>query len=128
NLDFFVGQRSQNNQWNAQFGAMAAKYNWYGTPADFYESNFNFDMVDPLQKYNDVHINGFFESYVGSFKKIEASYKSFWDDYGSKESRFIVTPQFNLELPSQTVHVNLEADYVNTQFADNGIDNMVDKY
>lgn len=128
NLDFFVGQRNENNQWNAQFGAMASKYNWYGTPADFYVSNFNFDMVDPLQKYNDVHVNAGFESYVGAFEKVEASYKYFWDDYSSKESRFVLAPKFNVELTNQTVHVNLEADYVNTQFANNGIDNLADKY
>ena len=128
NLDFFAGKHNENNQWNAQFGTMTSKYNWYGTPADFFESNFNFNMVDPLQKYNDVHINGSFESYIGAFEKAEASYKYFWDDYSSKESRFIVAPKFNLEFPNQTVYMNLAADYVNTQFANNGFDNQVDKY
>src|SRR5690606_41604408 len=59
---------------------------------------------------------------------VEASYKYFWDDYSSKESRFVLAPKFNVELPNQTVYVNLEADYVNTQFANNGIDNLADKY
>lgn len=128
NLDFTFGQRNENNQWNAQFGAMTSKYNWYGTPEDFYVSNFNFDLVDPLQKYNDVHVSADYESYIGALEKVDISYKNFWDDYSSKESRFIFAPKFNIELPNQTVHVNFEADYLNTQFANNGIDNVQDKY
>lgn len=128
NLDFTLGQRNENNQWNGQFGAMMSQYNWYGTPKDFYVSNFNFDLVDPLQKYNDVHVNGSFESYTGAFEKADAMYKYFWDDYGSKESRFIFGPKFNIELPNQTLNVNLEADYLNTQFTNNAIDNKNDKY
>ncbi|UUV21322.1 TonB-dependent receptor [Paenimyroides aestuarii] len=128
NLDFTLGQRNENNQWNTQFGAMTSKYNWYGTPADFFVSNFNFDLVDPLQKYNDVHIGASYESYIGAFEKIDARYKYFWDDYSSKESRFVVAPKFSVELPNNTVYINLEADYVNTQFANNGIDNLVDTY
>ncbi|MEG1377134.1 MAG: TonB-dependent receptor [Myroides sp.] len=128
NLDFTLGQRNENGQWNTQFGAMTSKYNWYGTPSDFYVSNFNFDLVDPLQKYNDVHIGGSYESYIGAFEKADVSYKYFWDEFDSKESRFIFAPKFNIELPNNTVHVNLEADYLNTQFAKNGLDNAVDKY
>lgn len=128
NLDFTLGQRNENNQWNTQFGAMTSKYNWYGTPADFFVSNFNFDLVNPLQKYNDVHIGASYESYIGAFEKIDARYKYFWDDYSSKESRFVIAPKFSVELPNNTVYINLEADYVNTQFANNGIDNMVDTY
>ncbi|WCM42198.1 TonB-dependent receptor [Flavobacterium sp. CBA20B-1] len=128
NLDFTLGQRNENNQWNTQFGAMTSKYNWYGTPADFFVSNFNFDLVDPLQKYNDVHIGASYESYIGAFEKIDARYKYFWDDYSSKESRFVIAPKFSVELPNNTVYINLEADYVNTQFANNGIDNVVDTY
>jgi len=128
NLDFTLGQRNDNNQWNAQFGAIMSKYNWYGTPKDFYVSNFNFDLVDPLQKYNDVHASGSFESYVGAFEKADASYKYFWDDYGSKESRFRFAPTFNVEMQNRTVNVNLEADYLNTQFTDNNIDITQDKF
>ncbi|WLD22836.1 TonB-dependent receptor [Flavobacterium dauae] len=128
NLDFMLGQHNENNQWNAQFGAMTSKYNWYGTPSDFYVSNFNFDMVDPLQKYGDVHVGASYENYTGAFEKAAVSYKYFWDDYSSKESRFIFAPKFNIELPEQTVHINFEADYLNTQFAENGIDNKQDKY
>src|SRR5690606_11871116 len=128
NLDFTLGQRNENGQWNTQFGAMTTKYNWYGTPSDFYISNFNFNLVDPLQKYNNVHIGGSYESYIGAFEKADVSYKYFWDEFDSKESRFIFAPKFNIELPNNTVHVNLEADYLNTQFANNGIDNVVDKY
>lgn len=128
NLDFTLGQHNGNNQWSAQFGAMMSKYNWYGTPSDFYVSNFNFDMVDPLQKYGDVHVGASYENYTGAFEKVDVSYKYFWDDYSSKESRFIFEPKFNVELPEQTVHINFEADYLNTQFANNGIDNNQDKY
>lgn len=128
NLDFTLGQHNGNNQWSAQFGAMMSKYNWYGTPSDFYVSNFNFDMVDPLQKYGDVHVGASYENYTGAFEKADVSYKYFWDDYSSKESRFIFEPKFNVELPEQTVHINFEADYLNTQFANNGIDNNQDKY
>lgn len=128
NLDFTLGQRNENNQWNTQFGAMTSKYNWYGTPRDFYVSNFNFDLVDPLQKYNDVHVSGSFESYIGAFEKVDVSYKYFWDDFDSKESRFIMAPKFNIELPKNTIHVNLEADYLNTRFANDGLNNLQETY
>src|SRR5690606_18684452 len=78
--------------------------------------------------YGDVHVGASYENYTGAFEKVDVSYKYFWDDYSSKESRFIFAPKFNVELPEQTVHINFEADYLNTQFANNGIDNNQDKY
>lgn len=126
NLDFTVGQKKDNSHWNAQFGAMNAKYNWYGIPEDFYVPNL--DQIDPLQKYNDVHVNGSYESYVGAFEKMDVSYKYFWDAYSSKESRMIFAPKFNVELPNQTVHINFEADYLNTEFAGHQINDQQKKY
>ena len=127
NLDLHLGQRNENNQWRTSFGAMFSKYNWYGTPQELTPLNFNFDMVNPMQKYGDVHVNATYDSYIGAFEKAEVGYKYFWDDFGSKESRFIASPKFNIELPNQTLNVNVGVDYVNTQFSNNQINNVLDK-
>src|SRR5690606_2044478 len=128
NLDFFVGKQNDTNNWKAQFGATNANYNWYGTPLDFNQSNFNFNMVDPAQKYTDLHFIGSYESYTTAFDKADVLYKHFTDDYSGKESRFVVAPKFNLQLADQSVHLNLAADYVNTKLADNGLKPIADSY
>lgn len=126
-LDFTLGQKNKNNQWNTQFGAMNSKYNWYGIPEFMHPDNL--DGVDLQQKYNDVHFNVAYENYTGAFEKMDIMYKYFWDDYSSKESRMVLAPRFNLELPDATkVHVNFEIDYLNTQFAEHNIDNLQKKY
>lgn len=126
-LDFTLGQKNKNNQWNTQFGAMNSKYNWYGIPEFMHPDNL--DEVDLQQKYNDVHFNVAYENYTGAFEKMDVKYKYFWDDYSSKESRMVLAPRFNLELPDATkVHVNFEIDYLNTQFAEHNIDNLQKKY
>ena len=126
-LDFTLGQKNKNNQWNTQFGAMNSKYNWYGIPEFMHPDNL--DGVDLQQKYNDVHFNVAYENYTGAFEKMDIIYKYFWDDYSSKESRMVLAPRFNLELPDATkVHVNFEIDYLNTQFAEHNIDNLQKKY
>lgn len=117
-LDFNFGQKNTNNQWKAQFGAMDSRYSWYGTPENFNPSDFSVSAFDAKHKFNDVHLSAVYESYSKAFEKMDISYKYFWDDFDSKESRFILNPKFQLNLPNSTkVHVDVEADYLNTSFS-----------
>lgn len=128
-LDFTLGSKNTNNNWNVNAGALQSKYNWYGlpenigfyTPADLYD-------LDVKHQFNDVHVGGKFESNIGPFESVETQYKYFWDNFDSKESHFFIRPKFNIELPNTTIHVNLMADYLNTTFGTNNLLNQLDKY
>jgi len=127
NLAF--GKKAEWNEWNIHFGANTSKYNWYGIPAEpIVVAGLNFDQLDVTQKYHTVQVGGDVEFYKGFLEKIDTKYTYFWDDFASKESRFYFKPKFNLEFPNQTVHVNLIADYLNTQFSNDRINNQSHQY
>ncbi len=127
-LDFNFGQKNNDNQWKAQFGAMDSKYNWYGTPENFNSSDFSLNTIDANHKFNDVHLSASYESYTKAFEKMDVTYKYFWDDFDSKESRLVLNPKFHINLPNQTkVHVNVEADYLNTSFSNHYLVNQNNK-
>ncbi len=129
NLDFTLGSKNTSNNWNANFGVMQSKYNWYGLPENI--SNYtpaDLSDLDVKHKFNDVHIGGEFESNVGPFESVDTQFNYFWDGFDSKESRFFITPKFNIELQNTTINVNVSADYVNTEFGTNNLLNNKDKY
>ena len=129
NLDFTLGSKNTNHNWNANLGAMQSKFNWYGLPEniDFYTPA-DLSDLDVKHQFNDVHVGGKFESNVGPFESVETQYKYFWDGFDSKESHFFITPKFNIELPNTTIHVNINADYLNTEFGTNNLMNEQNKY
>lgn len=129
NLDFTLGSKNLTNDWNLNFGVSQAKYNWYGLP----DENYNFTVsdyenLDFEQKYNDAHVGMKFENYDGLFRGVGLNYKYFWDEYDSKESRFILTPKFNVELDRTTIKLDVKADYLNTEFADRLVNGAKNKY
>lgn len=124
-LDILLGNKSDRSDWNIKFGTELSTYNWYGFPIDYIDlSTVDFNALDVQQKYQNLNIGGNFNFYNGPIENIETKYIYFWDQFDSKESRFYFKPKFNLEFPNQTVHVNLIADYVNTQFSDDRINNQ----
>lgn len=129
NLDFTLGSKNITNNWNVNFGVSQAKYNWYGLPTEEYNfAGIDYENIDFEQKYNDAHAAVKFENNEGAFRGVDASYKYFWDQFDSKESRFLLTPKFNIELEKTTINVDVKADYLNTEFADRLVSGSKNKY
>lgn len=128
-LDLVLGNKSENKEWNITFGTNHSKYHWYGFPTEQVNlTALNYDNLDVEQTYQDIHLGGTMQFYKGAVESLEAEYTYFWDALSSKESRFFFKPKFNLEFPNQTVHVNVLADYVNTQFSNDQINNQSHQY
>jgi len=126
-LDFTVGNKSANYNWNLNFGANRNQYNWYGISKTTYDySAFNLAHLNVENEHTNVHVGGKFENNVGVFEGVDVQYKYFWDKFDAKENRFFIKPKFNIELPNQTINVVLNADYLKTNFgieSANGIKN-----
>lgn len=129
NLDFNVGSKKLTNDWNFNFGVSQQNYNWYGLPTDvtvFAPAEYNGRNFG--QKYNDIQAAFKFNNYQGSFRGGDLNYKYFWDDYDSKESHFLISPKFNIELETTDINVAINADYVHTEFAEQLISGVKNEY
>lgn len=119
NLDFNVGSRKTNNDWNLNFGVSQQNFNWYGLPSDVVVfAPAQYDDRDFGQKYNDVHVGFNYNSNIGVFDGGSMKFKHFWDAFDSRENHFLINPKFNFLLQESIVDLDVKADYVNTQFAD----------
>ena len=119
NLDFNIGSKKIDYDWNVNLGVSQNNFNWYGLPSDSFKfSPTDYDNRDFGQKYNDAHIGAKFENLNGIFRGVDFGYKYFWDDYDSKESHFKINPKFDVEIEDTKINLGIFVDYLNTEFAD----------
>ena len=118
-LDFNVGSKKITNDWNANFGVSQQNYNWYGLPSDvFIFAPSEYGNRDFKQKYSDVHLGFKYDSNLGFFDGGTVHYKYFWDAYETKENHFVLKPKFNFDLEQVNLNVDLNLDYLSTNYAD----------
>lgn len=92
-------------------------YNWYGLPLE----NPNYIpiaplSVDPLHVFNTFKVGSEFAVSKSFFEKVNVNFIGFTDDYGSRENRFIIKPNFNFDLRNTSVKMKFNLDYANTSF------------
>lgn len=92
-------------------------YNWYGLPLE----NPNYIpiaplSVDPLHVFNTFKVGSEFAVSKSFFEKVNVNFIGFTDDYGSRENRFIIKPNFNFDFRNTSVKMKFNLDYANTSF------------
>jgi len=129
NLDFNIGSKKVDTNWNANFGVSQNNFNWYGLPSD----NLIFAPAQYInrdfgQKYNDIYLGGNYQTNKDFFKGGNLTYKYFWDDFDSKENHFKFNPNFNLDINETNIDLSIKADYLNTSYASSSDLNSRNKY
>lgn len=122
--DAFIGAMYGYNKEDTSFkldlGYKREGYNWYGLPLK--NPNFNnirLDTINPRHTYNTFKIGSELAITKSFFEKLNVNYVGFSDDYGSRENRFIVKPNFNFDFGNTAVKVKFNLDYANTSFDTN---------
>lgn len=117
-LSFLLGDVRKSFNWNLDINAGLSNYNWYGIANDYLFLNpTDITNVDFQQKYQNVGAKGVLSFNKEILKTIDINYNYFWDAYDSKESNFVLSPKFIMDLKDQKLHIDLNFDYVNSQFA-----------
>lgn len=119
NLDFNVGSKKQNGDWNGNFGVSQQNFHWYGLPSDVVSfAPAEYEGRDFKQKYNDIHLGFKYDSHLDFFDGGNVNYKYFWDAYNTKENHFAIAPKFNFDLKNSNINLDLKLDYLSTDFVD----------
>lgn len=122
--DISVGGMYGYNQHETSFkldlGYKREGYNWYGLPLE--NPNFittNLLGLNPTHNYNTIKVGSELAINKSFFEKLNVNYIGFSDDYGSRENRFIVKPNFNFNFGDTSVKLKFNLDYANTGFDTN---------
>lgn len=93
------------------------EYNWYGLPLKNPNFSFtDFASIQPGHIYNTLKIGSQLGVSKSFFEKLNVNYIGFADDYGTRENRFIITPNFNFDIRDTAVKLKFNLDYANTSF------------
>jgi outer membrane receptor protein involved in Fe transport len=111
------GYNREDTQFKLDVGYKREGYNWYGLPLD--NPNFipfNYSNLKPQHTYNTLKVGSELGVSKSFFEKLNVNYIGFSDDYGSRENRFIIKPNFNFDLGKTAVKLKFNLDYANTSF------------
>lgn len=114
------GYNKEDTSFKLDLGYKREGYNWYGLPLkNLNFNNVRLDTINPKHTYNTIKIGSELAITKSFFEKLNVNYIGFSDDYGSRENRFIVKPNFNFDLGNTAVKVKFNLDYANTSFDTN---------
>ena len=118
-IDLTYGNRQKDFSWSTDLGYQMQKYNWYGLPLEYTTfDEATIASIDPAHTYNTAYVGGRVSTKDSFFHEAQIQYKRFWDDYGSAENRFFVTPSFDVDVAEEKIKVDLVADYVGGTLGD----------
>lgn len=128
-LEGSYSKRDRDFNWGADVGFQHQLYNWYGTPAGFFDNppaGITVDNVDARQNYFTGEIGAYVNVEDSFFKNAALKYRRFWDAVESGENRVIFEPKFEFPVADEMFGLKLKVDYVNGNFENanvNSIDN-----
>jgi len=114
------GYTKDDTRFKLDLGYKREMYNWYGLPLE--NPNFtltNFTNIDPEHNYNTFKVGSELSITKSFFEKLNVNFIGFTDDYGSRENRFMVKPNFNFNFGDTAVKIKFNLDYANTSFESN---------
>ncbi|WP_130734586.1 TonB-dependent receptor [Flavobacterium sp. J27] len=116
-LDVTYGSRERDMSWNVDLGLKNQIYNWYGLPIE--NITFTDDAIraiDPQQSYNTISLSGKLSMDKSFLNEASLQFKRFSDAFGSGENRFLVKPNFDIDVMEQKIKANFIVDYVGGTF------------
>lgn len=121
-LDAAYVKRDRDYNWGADIGAQHQYYNWYGLP----ESGFDeatIASIDEGQNYFTAEASGHFNLEDSFFKRVDATYRRFWDSAKSGENRALLNSSFEFPLNEEKLSIAANVDYVGGSFENTNLNN-----
>jgi hypothetical protein len=119
-VDLMYGYQRKDVKWFTDLGYKLETYNWYGLPVESKAYNaLLIPKINPNHFFNTAKVGSELIISDSFFNKLDLNYIGFWDNYDSRENRFIIKPNFTLDIGGITFKANTGVDYVNTTFAKN---------
>lgn len=116
-LGAFYGYAKENTTFKIDLGYKRDMYNWYGLPLENPNfANTRLDTINPKHVYNTFKLGSELAVANSFFEKLVVNYIGFTDNYGSKENRFILKPNFKFDIDNTSVNAKFKLDYANTTF------------
>lgn len=118
-LEASYSKRERDVSWGADIGVQHQLYNWYGTPAGFFDNpptGITLDNIDARQNYFMGEIGAHINVEDSFFKSAELKYRRFWDAVKSGENRAIFKPEFQFPVADEMFGLKFKVDYVNGSF------------
>ncbi|MEO8516583.1 MAG: TonB-dependent receptor, partial [Flavobacterium sp.] len=97
-IDGMYGYSRKDINLKVDLGFKNEMYNWYGLPLE--NPNFNNimrDTIHPKHTYNTIKLGSELAISDSFLEKTNVGFISFSDNYGSKENRFIIKPDFKFD-------------------------------
>lgn len=119
-LEASYSKRERDVNWGADIGVQHQLYNWYGTPAGFFDNpptGITLNNIDARQNYFMGELGAHINVEDSFFKSAELKYRRFWDAVKSGENRVIFKPEFQFPVADEIVGLKFKVDYVNGSFA-----------
>lgn len=116
-IDALYGYHRNDIKFTANLGYEREGYNWYGLPLEnpiFSKSLIN--TVDPSHTFNTFKLGSELSMDKSFFNQLNLDFIAFSDNYGSRENRFIIKPDFSFDFGKTTVNTKFGLDYLNTSF------------
>jgi len=107
--------------WNAGIGVDIKRYNWYGFDERFlddFNQIFGDDIasIDPLQTYLGLSAHGGVEFENSIAKTVTLQVQNFSDNYSSSENQITLDGDFQFDLRTSSIDLNIELDYLSGSF------------
>lgn len=114
-LDAAYVKRDRDYTWGADIGAQHQYYNWYGLPEGVFDDT-TVATIDEGQNYFTAEASGHFNLEDSFFKRVEATYRRFWDTANSGENRALINTSFEFPLNEEMLGISANVDYVGGSF------------
>ncbi len=116
-LDVTYGSRERDMSWNVDLGLKNQIYNWYGLPTEnIVFTDDQIRAIDSQQSYNTIALGGKLTMDKSFLSEASLQFKRFSDAFGSGENRFLVKPNFDIDVMEQKIKANFIVDYVGGTF------------
>ncbi len=119
-LNVMYGYNRKDINLKLDLGVKNGGYNWYGLPLE--NPNFNnvqIDTINPKHNYTTIKFGSELAISDSFLEKANVNFIAFSDNYGSKENRFMIKPDFKFTFGDTSFKAKFNLDYLNASFDTN---------
>jgi outer membrane receptor protein involved in Fe transport len=101
--------------WNVDGGFQYQKYNWYGLPQPYFDSN-TADTLDVDHSFYSANFGGEIDFINAFVKNANMRFRRFGDDQKSGENRFVFNTEFDVPIQGEVINTEVTLDYIGGSF------------
>lgn len=117
-LDLAYINRGRDLSWKGKLGYQHQIYNWYGLPKGFLTSA-QVENISEQQTYHTIYAGADVNMEDSFFNGGKVVYRRMFDAFSSGENRFIIQPEFEVEIAGELINTMVDIDYVGGTFKNN---------